>query len=173
MEGRKSINRTAFFMGDGVGRRLPARTAPKRHSRLKPILGGFKNAHIGGGSQRGGVSGKFGLGTSNQRGENLLNWCEANGLCHVIDNSFFDHRRRGTWFSNFTSRWYELDGFLMKNRPRHLHARKISTVDDASLSDHKPKKLRLGKGRMRWRKPFGRKRAPMIKWEALANEEVA
>ena len=100
-----------------------------------------------------------------------MEWCEANGLAHV--GSFYDHRRRGTWFSHLSRKWYELDGFLMRNRERQKHVRKICSVGEASISDHKPKKIRLSLKKKRWRVPMVRKWVPLIKWERLAEEEVA
>ena len=70
------------------------------------VVGGDFNAHVGGGNARRGVCGRFGLRASNPRGEQLVEWCEANGLAHVA--SFYDHRRRGTWFSNFSRQWYRV-----------------------------------------------------------------
>ena len=135
------------------------------------VVGGDFNAHVGGGSEKKGVSGKFGLRESNRQGRRLLEWCEANGLSHV--NSFFNHRQRGTWFSNIFKRWYEIDGFLMRNRERQQHVRKLCTIGEAALSDHKPKKLRVELKKKRWRKPIQRKKTPRIKWEMLQVEEVA
>ena len=102
------------------------------------VVGGDVNAHVGSGSQRPGVCGRFGLRTSNTAGEELLEWMSENGLSWV--NSFFTHRRRGTWFSNIHRQWYELDGFMMREGQRHRHARKMRTVAESALSDHKPKR---------------------------------
>ncbi|XP_063722275.1 uncharacterized protein LOC134848689 [Symsagittifera roscoffensis] len=63
-----------------------------------PILGGDWNAQVGRGSQRQGISGKYGLKTeTNEAGESLLDWCEEHQLQHV--NSYFPIRSRGTWFN--------------------------------------------------------------------------
>ena len=78
-------------------------------------MGDF-NAHIGGGEQRGGVCGRFGLRSSNEQGEELKNWCEENGLCWV--NGFYSEKKRGTWWLNVLRRWYELDGFMMRREER-------------------------------------------------------
>ena len=66
--------------------------------------------------------GGFGLRRWNEQGEELKNWCEENGLCWV--NGFYSDRRRGTWWSNFTRRWYELDGFVMRREERHKFVKK-------------------------------------------------
>ena len=61
------------------------------------VVGGHFNAHIGVGERRR-TCGKFGLRKLNCQGEDLLRWCDKNGLVQV--NSFYKHKRRGTWCSN-------------------------------------------------------------------------
>ena len=134
------------------------------------IVGGDFNAHVGAGEERRGVCGKFGLRTSNQAGKDFISWCETAGLCHV--NSFYRHKRRGSWFSNIHRRWYELDGFVMRREERAKHVKRVNTVGEASVSDHKPKKMVVSLKKRKWRK-VNRKRAPRVKWEALREEEVA
>ena len=90
-----------------------------------------------------------------------------------VGNSYSQHPKRGTWFSSIHRRWYELDGFLMRNRERQQHVRKICTVGEAALSDQKPKKLRLDLKKRRWREAHVGKRVPMVKWEGLSNDQVA
>ena len=46
------------------------------------VVGGDFNAHVGGGGRKG-VSGRFGLRKSNRQGEDLLEWCEVNGLVYI------------------------------------------------------------------------------------------
>ena len=135
------------------------------------IIGGDFNAHVGGNDGRKGVCGKFGLRASNRQGTKLLDWCEANGLSHV--NTFFNHRRRGTWFSNLHKRWYELDGFLMKNQERQRYVKKVCTIGEACLSDHKPKRMRIELGARKWREVNQARRVPRIEWEKLADEGTA
>ena len=57
------------------------------------LIGGDFN-----GEDRQGVCGKFGLRESNRMGTELLEWCEENNFAHVA--SFYNHKRRGTWFNN-------------------------------------------------------------------------
>ena len=132
------------------------------------IIGGDFNVHVGGGEERPNVCGKFGIGNTNHQGQMLLDWCEDQELVYV--NSYFNHRRRGTWFHQILSRWYELDGFLMKGNQRHKHAKKISTIREASLSDHKPKLLRIELD-CKLKKLKKEKRQPRIKWENLRDPE--
>ena len=132
------------------------------------IVGGDFNAHVGADEDRPGVCGKFGLRGSNHQGRSLLDWCEENDLCLV--NSYFNHRRRGTWFHMVLNRWYELDSFLMRGNQRHKFARKISTISEASLSDHKPVVLKIElKNKLKKRKR--EKKTPRIKWECLKDPE--
>ena len=103
-------------------------------------------------------------------GLSLLDWCETNNLSYV--NSYFSHNRRGTWFNVALARWYELDGFLMENTERHLFVRKICTIGENSLSDHKPKKMKI---QLVKRFEFRRKKTkftPKICWEKLNDEET-
>ena len=133
------------------------------------VVGGDFNAHVRAGEERRGVCGKFGLRTSNEAGKDLVGWCEMFGLCHI--NSFYRHKRRGSWFSAIHRRWYELDGFLMRKEERPKYVVKLNTVGEAGLSDHKPKKLKIQMRQKKWRK-MSQKRTPRIQWENLRNEEV-
>ena len=78
---------------------------------------------------------------SNDQDRLLLEWLEENDLTYV--NSFFQHKRRGTWYSIPLRRWYEIDGFIMRNSQRHKFVKKVSTVGEASISDHKPKLMKI------------------------------
>ena len=54
---------------------------------------------------------------TNEAGEDLLLWCEANNKALV--NSFMKHQNRGTWFTYIWRRWYELDGIIMRQDQSH------------------------------------------------------
>ena len=135
------------------------------------IVGGDFNAHVGGGEARRGVCGRFGMRTTNEAGRRMLEWCEENGMEYV--NSFYQRRKRGSWWSAIHRRWYELDGFLMRGFDRRRHVRKIGTVDEASLSDHKPVRLRVDLKKRRWRVVREKKKVPKIRWERLQVDAVA
>ena len=135
------------------------------------IIGGDFNAHVGGGEERPGVCGKFGLRESNRIGVELLEWCQENNLVHV--GSFYNHKQRGTWFNNSNRRWYEIDGFIMRKDQRHKYVNKVSTVGEISISDHKPKLMKIKIDKKKWRRGEIKKKGPRIKWEALRNEETA
>ena len=136
------------------------------------VVGGDFNAHIGGGEDsRNGTCGKFGLRRTNQQGSELLDFCEDNNLSYC--NSFYAHKNRGTWFSNFNKSWYELDGFLLRKDQRHKNIRKMCTLKEISLSDHKPKMMIF----KCWMKKFGindkKTVRPRINHEKLRQEETA
>ena len=113
------------------------------------VVGGDHNAHVGSGSERHRVCGRYGIGNTNQAGEDLLNWCEENDLAHV--NSFHQHGNRGTWYNRSWRRWYELDGFMVKQQQRHSLVVKVDTVKEMSLSDHRPKRMNIRMKKRRWR----------------------
>ena len=135
------------------------------------LVGGDFNAHVGGGEVRPGTCGQFGIRESNQQGRELLAWCEENNLAHV--NSFYSHKKRGTWFNNSLKRWYEIDGFLMKKAQRHKNVKKVNTVGDLTLSDHKPKKIILVRNWRKYNRNERKKTVPRIKWVKLDDEEIA
>ena len=132
------------------------------------VIGGDWNAHIGGGEERQKVCGRFGLRETNGQGEVLLEWLEENGLTNV--NSFFNHQRRGTWFHMHLRQWYELDGFVMRNNQRHKFAKKVMTICESSLSDHKPKLLIL-ETNQKMKKMKRVKKVPRIKFEVLKEDQ--
>ena len=134
------------------------------------ILGGDFNAHIGGNNEIPGICGKYGLRTSNEKGSQLAQWCEENNLAYL--NSFYNHKKRGTWFNRMNGQWYELDGFMMQREQRHRHARKLNTVGEMTISDHKPKKLVIEVKKWHW-DTEQKKRTPKIKWEKLRDPETA
>ena len=135
------------------------------------IVGGDFNAHIGANEDRPGVCGKFGLRETNRQGQEMLEFCEDNDLCYV--NSFYNHKRRGSWFNPALRRWYELDGFMMRNSQRHKLVNKVSTIGEISLSDHKPKKLKIELNKPKRRQTTQRKKTPRINFERLRDEETA
>ena len=135
------------------------------------IVGGDFNAHIGSNEDRDGVCGIFGIRTTNRQGRDLLSFCEDNGLCYV--NSYYQHARRGTWFNNALGRWYELDGFLMRTNQRHNLVNKVHTVPEPTLSDHKPKRLKVNKIHKPKIHRQHTKKIPRVQWEKLRVEEHA
>jgi hypothetical protein len=86
-------------------------------------------------------------------------------------NSFFDHKKRGTWFNRMLGRWYELDGFIMRKEERHRYAKKLCTIGEYTLSDHKPKRITIEIKKWHW-KTDNRKKVPKIRWERLKDPEI-
>ena len=81
-------------------------------------------------------------------------------------------KKRGTWYHPALRQWYEIDGFLMKQDQRHKFARRVCTVGEVTISDHKPKKLRIEVKKNRvWQRKMT-KRIPRVRWEKLREEET-
>ena len=137
-----------------------------RNKRL--LIGGDWNANVGRGSARNGVCGEFGVGRMNDAGRDLIEWCEANGLAYA--NSFVRHAERGTWFNRMYGRWYELDGFVVRQNERHRMIRRMRCDRMNELSDHKPKKVVICVEKRRWR-AVNEERKRRIKWEVLRDSE--
>ena len=134
------------------------------------MIGGDWNAHVGANEEKP-VCGKFGLRESNEQGRDWINWLAENDLTYV--NSYYCHKSRGTWFSQIHRRWYELDGFVMTNRQRHKHTVKVKTIQEYTISDHKPKKLEIKHTKTKRRKQERTKRNTNIQHEKLKDEEAA
>ena len=106
------------------------------------IIGGDHNSHIGYGGHwdfAEGTKGPFGMGRRDNSGTDFLQWCEDNNLCFA--DSFVRMEHRGTWFSRLQAKWYELDGFVLKNKQRRNILENIEVINEDSFSDHRPKML--------------------------------
>ena len=112
--------------------------------------------------------GVFGVGRMNDAGRDLIEWCEANGIAY--ENSFVRHAERGNWFNIMYGRWYELDGFVVRQNERHRMVRRMRSECTSELSDHKPKKVVICVERKRWRVVNGEQKR-RIKWEVLRDSE--
>ena len=136
-----------------------------------PVIGGDFNAHVGSDESKQGICGSHGLRSSNQQGRDLIQFCEENNLAYC--NSFYSYRYRGSWFNNALKRWYELDGFLMRSKQRHKNVKKISTVREISLSDHKPKLMIFKCHRRKFSVQDKSKKTAKIDHEKLTTDVVA
>ena len=65
-----------------------------------------------------------------------------------------------------------MDGFVMRSEERHRFVRKVKTVGERTISDHKPKKMVVTMKAKKWRRVHVRKKTPRINWEKLKVEEV-
>ena len=88
----------------------------KMGGREKLIIRGNLNASVGANQSRAGISGMYMLGSWNEAGRDLLDWCWEQGLPYV--NSFVRHAERGAWFNRARGACIELDGFLVRSRDR-------------------------------------------------------
>ena len=98
----------------------------------------------------------------------MIEWCKANGLAY--GNSFVRHAERDTWFNRMYGRWYELDGFVLRQNERHHMIRRMRCERMNEFSDHKPKKVVICGEKRRWRAVNG-ERKRRIKWEVLRDSE--
>ena len=71
-----------------------------------------------------------------------------------------------------TGWWYELDGFVMREEERHKFAKKLKTIGENVISDHRPKKMVVDVRKKKWRREYVKRRTPRIKWEMLKEEAV-
>ena len=105
------------------------------------IIRGDHNAHVGQ-EEASNTNGRYGLlNPTTDAGADLLDWCSAHNLQWV--NSFYNMRKRGTWFNCSHRRWYELDGFCVRQGDRHRVVRKMEVIEELTLSDHKPVLLHI------------------------------
>ena len=120
-----------------------------------------------------GVSGGFGLGRTNEADRDLIEWWEQHELQYV--NSYMRYKRRGTWWYMRYARWYELDGFIVRKSERQRMAKRMWTMCDESLSDHRPVCMRVN---VKENRRFGngargrKQRVQGIRWERLKHGEI-
>ena len=137
---------------------------------LALVIGGDHNAHIGR-EERGPANGKYGLTTpSTIAGEDLIDWFKTNEMQWV--NSFFNIKKRGTWFNESHKRWYELDGFVMRKDERHKLCKSMKVTDDNALSDHQPITLTI-RTTSKNNRLARTQRKPNLNWEALNVQQKA
>ena len=132
------------------------------------VIGGDHNAQVGEGEELEGVRGRYGLrDNTNEAGEDLVEWCQENGL--ALANTFSSHNRRGTWFNVPRARWYELDGFLVKKDQRHKVMRGVRVLEETGMSDHKPVMIKIKSKVKKWR-VAKETRVPNIRYEKLKED---
>ena len=111
------------------------------------IIGDW-NAKIGS-QETPGVTGKFGLGTWNEAGKRLIEFCQENTL--VIANTFFQEHKRSLyiWTSPDSQHWNQIDYILCSQRWRSsIQSAKTRPGADYG-SDHK---LLIAKLRLKLKK---------------------
>ena len=135
------------------------------------IIGGDHNSSVGpreGENWQPGVCGNYGLGATNEAGKDLLNWCQLNGLSWM--NSFKNIKERGTWYSKKWKKWYELDGFIVKQDQRRMMG-EMAVIKEDSFSDHRPIAIVL-KCQVKEIKRRGTKQTKRLDLSKFENEEI-
>ena len=99
------------------------------------IVMGDLNAKVGCSEEKG-VTGKFGLGTKNERGETFIEWCKVNNIC--IMNTMFQHHKRRlyTWKSPGDNTRNQIDYIGINNRYRNSIKQCITRPSADCNSDH-------------------------------------
>ena len=103
--------------------------------------------------------GKYGLGTQNNRGRRLLEFCQQRKMC--VTNTWFEHpkRRRYTWRTPGDRERYQLDYIMVQQRYRNSVKNSCSYPGADADTDHnlvmmktniKLKKIRKAKPKMKW-----------------------
>ena len=116
------------------------------------------------------VAGKFGLGTQNERGERLVNFCEQHSF--TILNTYFQHpqRRLYTWISPGDVRRNQIDYILVKSRFRNS-IRNCRTYPGADInSDHVPVVCKM---KLKLKKVKRKKSEPKLDLLYLKNKDNA
>ena len=108
------------------------------------------------------------MGATNEAGKDLLNWCQLNGLSWI--NSFKNIKERGTWYSKKWKKWYELDGFIVKQDQRRKMG-EMAVIKEDSFSDHRPIAIVL-KCQVKEIKRRGTKQTKRLDLGKFENEEI-
>ena len=135
------------------------------------IIGGDHNSSVGPGEGENwqpGICGKYGLGTTNEAGKDLLNWCQLNGLSWI--NSFKNIKERGTWYNKKWKKWHELDGFIVKQDQRRKMG-EMTVIKEDSFSDHRPVTVIL-KYQVKEKRRRGAVKKKKLDLEKFENEEI-
>ena len=101
--------------------------------RLTPILAGDFNGEVGPTKDKlwPHVLGPFGDSRRTKGGEELLHFCEQEGL--IVANTFSPQQRKATWFHNRWGTEHALDHFLVRARDKRW-AKKVNTLHFSSNS---------------------------------------
>lgn len=107
------------------------------------------------------VTGAFGLGRRNERGERLLEFCAKHNL--IITNTCFDHcrRRRYTWKMPGDINRYQIDYIMVKNRFKNQVKESRSYPEADIDSDHN---LVMMKRELKFKRIMGKKKEK-VQWK--------
>ncbi|XP_063711602.1 uncharacterized protein LOC134839904 [Symsagittifera roscoffensis] len=135
---------------------------------IKLIIGGDWNSSIGDTNRRtqDKVAGAYGLGNTNAAGNDLINWCHEHELAWT--NSFFRHKKRGTWKCPARKSWHKIDGFMTRQNQRSRLVKNVRTeTTSRTLSDHKPKMMECWLQKPRKEPERRQQRSTNINWDKL------
>ena len=138
-------NKTSLQFRDAFRDQL-SRILDVANNRLKPILGGDFNGEVGATKDRGWrhVLGPFGDHRRTRGGEELLHFCEVEGL--IVTNSFSPQENKGTWFHPKDGTAHCLDHFLVRKLDKRW-VRSVKTIhfEQRSRGANAPRMGRQGK----------------------------
>jgi len=121
------------------------------------VVLGDLNASIGNKAENG-VTGKYGLGQRNHRGQMLFEFCSRNSLC--VTNTMYRHseRRIYTWKAPGDIRRLQLDYIIVKQRYRNSVKNSHAFPGADANSDHNLVAMKARLNFKRIKKPMHRKR---------------
>ena len=123
-------NRSSLALRDNFREQLSL-LLDKASGRVTPILAGDFNGEVGPTKDKlwTQVLGPFGDSRRTKGGEELLNFCEQEGL--VVANTFSSQKHKATWYHNRWGTAHALDHFLVRARDKRW-AKKVNTVHFSS-----------------------------------------
>ena len=134
------------------------------------VLGDF-NAKLGNESFQN-ITGDFGLGKRNERGDRLIQFCIENNL--IASNTFFQHPKRllYTWKSPGDISRNQIDYILIRHRHRNS-VKQCKTYPGADIgSDHNPLIAKI-KIRLKRATPSNTNKKEYLDWGKLKNSEMS
>uniref|UniRef100_A0A0B7BR26 Endonuclease/exonuclease/phosphatase domain-containing protein n=4 Tax=Arion vulgaris TaxID=1028688 RepID=A0A0B7BR26_9EUPU len=133
------------------------------------IIMGDMNSKIGKGKYKN-IVGQYGLGTRNERGDRLIQFCEENNM--VICNTFYqqESRRLYTWKSPGDRKRNQIDFIMIRNRFKN-NVMNTKTYPGADInSDHNPVMIKLNIKLKKIDQPT--RKEPHIDISALKQSEI-
>ena len=123
-------NRSSLALRDNFREQLSL-LLDKASGRMTPILAGDFNGEVGPTKDKlwTQVLGPFGDSRRTKGGEELLNFCEQEGL--VFANTLSSQKHKATWYHNRWGTAHALDHFLVRARDKRW-AKKVNTVHFSS-----------------------------------------
>ena len=82
------------------------------------------------------------------------------------------HHNRGTWFSNIWMQLHELDGFIMRQDQSHKKVKKMATIRENSISDHRSKTIMIKTNKKAWRYAGRGESVGRINWKNITENGI-